>query len=81
MELANSCRKEDMYFRDTESELDVHLIEGRRNCLDNLLISAEESDFKPKAVQRVCEIFTEPHFIKDERLSDVGEGELFTSAW
>ncbi|KAL8995630.1 MAG: hypothetical protein Q9169_004673 [Polycauliona sp. 2 TL-2023] len=69
IELALRCSQDNTFYRDTDFEIDVDLDEGRRNCLDNLLIDAQTpSDLSPKSVHRVRDIYLRPIFYKKPSL-------------
>ncbi|KAL8826328.1 MAG: hypothetical protein Q9170_007447 [Blastenia crenularia] len=81
-ELSLRCSKDNTYYRDSEFEIDVDLIEGNRNCLDDLLCDAgEPSDLQPRAVRRVHDIFPHPTFLKERAVQDAGLSSSIESRW
>lgn len=81
-ELALRCSKDNTFYRDTDFDIDLDLIEGNRNCLDDLLLDIRESSgLDPKAVQRVRHIFPNPSFLKDGVVRDVGVINAIALRW
>ncbi|KAL8845781.1 MAG: hypothetical protein Q9221_009079 [Calogaya cf. arnoldii] len=83
-ELALRCSYDNIFYRDTEFEIDVDLVENKRNCLENLLEDAQttsEDWLSPKAVHRIRDIFSDPVFFKNLSLSAEVKWNHVESTW
>ncbi|RDW71541.1 putative calpain family cysteine protease protein [Coleophoma cylindrospora] len=76
-QIVKECRRVNQKYRDQHFDIEFDLKWGRRDCLDPLGISEEasKSNFRPRSVKRVGDIFDEPQFyIDDATASDVRQG-------
>lgn len=81
-ELALTCSRDNTFYRDPEFEIDVDLVEGNRNCLDNLLYDAQTpSERYPMSVHRVRDIFPNPVFFSEASLGAEVKWDLATRWW
>ena len=95
-ELAHRCRKENTFFRDADFEMDEDLTEGHRDCLEGLVLDEPDAEESPEAeespdaeespildprnVQRIRDIFTDPHF-SNVTQQDLGVANQNPSNW
>ena len=57
--IIKECRRNNRKYTDVHFDIELDLKSGRRNCLDGLCDTEEESTLQPKGVKRVtvCEMF------------------------